>query len=129
MVVDEGTISSSASGDLVQRWESAYRIYGSASRSAGGDGGPVSARAMAAASWEVAAAWRAMEGVAGLAWWVVAAVNAAAQAFEVQAREWAARADAVSIGNGSRRVGGDRIEAVSRRDASPRSDRIGGGSR
>jgi hypothetical protein len=79
---------------LVGRWEAAYRQYGQASelaaRSAAGD--PQAAQAVASASLEVAAAWREMTGTTGLPWWALAALRAAADAFEQQARNWRARA-------------------------------------
>lgn len=78
---------------FVRRWEKAYRNYGVAARTAAlavpGDRG--TAQEMAAASLEVAAAWREMESIVDLPWWVLAAVGAAAQAFEFQARDWNAR--------------------------------------
>jgi hypothetical protein len=80
---------------LVSRWEAAYRQYGQASRSAASSvaGDRNAAQAMASASWEVAAVWREMESLSDLPWWVLAAVGAAAQAFEFQARDWNARAE------------------------------------
>jgi hypothetical protein len=79
---------------LAQRWEAAYRRYGRASAamesSVAGDRD--AAREMAASSWEVAAAWREMECMADMPWWALAALGAAAQAFEFQARDWNARA-------------------------------------
>jgi hypothetical protein len=80
---------------LVERWEAAYRTYGSASKSAASSvaGDRVAARAMAVTSREVAAVWREMESVTDLPWWALAAVGAAAQAFEFQARDWTARAE------------------------------------
>lgn len=79
---------------LVERWEVAYRKYGDASRAAATavPGDPDAAREMAAASLEVAAAWREMEAISELPWWVLAALGAGAQAFEFQARDWNARA-------------------------------------
>lgn len=91
--------------ELVRRWESAYRRYGEASKTAvsavPGDRG--AAGEMAAASSEVAAAWRAMESIVDLPWWILAALVAAAQAFEFQARDWNARADAWPLDNGQGR--------------------------
>jgi lysozyme family protein len=84
------------SENLVQRWESAYRRYSNASRtavSASGAGEPNAAREMAEASREVAAAWHEIESQADMPWFVLAAFVAAAQAFEFQARDWNARAD------------------------------------
>jgi len=47
---------------------------------------------MASASWDVATAWRDLATRAVLPWWVLAAVRAAADAFEQQAHDWHARA-------------------------------------
>src|SRR5262249_44923782 len=68
--------------------------YGEASKAAASSvaGDRDAAREMAAASWEVAAAWREMESTADIPWWALAALCAAAQAFEIQARDWNARA-------------------------------------
>jgi hypothetical protein len=43
---------------------------------------------MAAASWAVAAAWRQIAAATRLPWWVLAAIESAAGAFEAQAREY-----------------------------------------
>lgn len=79
---------------LVSRWEAVYREYGMASQrlasSEPGDRGV--ARHMARASADVAAVWREMAGEPGMPWWSIAALAAAAQAFEYQARDWSARA-------------------------------------
>jgi hypothetical protein len=79
---------------IAGRWEQAYREYGLASelvvQSEPGD--RLAARAMASASRGVAHAWRDIERVPGLPWWAVAAVHAAAEAFDSQARDWNARA-------------------------------------
>lgn len=79
---------------LVRRWEAVYREYGLASQkvSATEPGDRAVARQMARASNDVAVVWRAMADEPELAWWSVAALRAAAQAFEYQARDWAARA-------------------------------------
>jgi hypothetical protein len=80
---------------LVERWERAYRQYGQAStraaRSPAGD--RPAARAVAATSREVAAIWREIATTPGLPWWVLAALRAAADAFEAQARDWQARSE------------------------------------
>jgi hypothetical protein len=78
---------------LVQRWEAAYRRYGTASEAAvrSRPVHPDQARAMATASREVAASWRQMSAVQGLPWWALAALAAAAEAFEGQSREWEQR--------------------------------------
>lgn len=81
--------------ELVQRWEVAYRRYGDAVQfaavSPSMDRG--AAHAMVLASHEVASVWRAMETTRGLPWWTVAALAAAAQAFEFQAVDWGMRAE------------------------------------
>jgi hypothetical protein len=81
------------SEELVRRWEGAYRRYGEASKASTVAGDLAAAREMAQASREVSTAWRAIDAQAELPWWMAAAVSAAAEAFEVQAREWTARAD------------------------------------
>lgn len=79
---------------LVQRWEAVYREYGTASQrlSSAEPGDRTVARHMARASADVAAVWREMAGEPGMPWWSVAALCAAAQAFEYQSRDWSARA-------------------------------------
>jgi hypothetical protein len=79
---------------LVQRWEAVYREYGTASQrlSSTEPGDRTVARHMARASADVAAVWREMAGEPDMQWWSVAALCAAAQAFEYQSRDWAARA-------------------------------------
>jgi hypothetical protein len=64
---------------LVERWQAAYRAY----NAAGGDRAEL-ARLSAA----VAVAWRDIAAVPGLAWWLVAALSSAAEAFERQAQDW-----------------------------------------
>lgn len=94
---------------MAGRWEQAYREYGLASdlvvRSEPGD--RAVARGMASASRGVAQAWRDIETVPGLPWWAVAAVHAAAEAFDSQARDWNARA---SIGQQQPQAGRRRVE-------------------
>jgi hypothetical protein len=79
---------------LVVRWEAVYREYGLASemvsKSVPGDGAV--ARHMAQASQDVAAVWREMAVEPDMPWWELAALGAAAQAFERQAQDWTARA-------------------------------------
>lgn len=84
---------------MVSQWESAYRRYGDATDAAtlARQGGLEAGRAMAVTSLEVAAAWRQISGVEGLPWWVLAAIDAAAEAFEVQAREWEERASRTAL--------------------------------
>jgi hypothetical protein len=74
---------------LVDGWEAAYRTYGHASEALGrsGDGDPAAAWRLASASAEVAVAWRRIAAGSQLPWWLLAAVESAAQAFESQARE------------------------------------------
>lgn len=69
------------SEDLIRAWEDAYRRYGSA---AGANVAP--------ASRAVALAWRDIACTSKLPWWVLAAVESAAEAFEDQAEQWEARA-------------------------------------
>lgn len=80
---------------LAERWETAYRRYGRAStlaaRATPGD--RQTAHAVATTSAQVAAAWRDMAKTDGIAWWALAALRAAAEAFEAQARNWQARAE------------------------------------
>jgi hypothetical protein len=58
---------------------------------------------MARASADVAAVWREMAGEPDLPWWSVAALRAAAQAFEYQARDWSARVRHERVNGGSAR--------------------------
>jgi hypothetical protein len=71
-------------------WETAYRQYGRAWEMTArcGKGDPAAAREMAAASWAVAAAWRQIADATRLPWWVLAAIESAAGAFESQARDY-----------------------------------------
>jgi hypothetical protein len=64
---------------LVGRWQAAYSAYSAAE----GDRAE-----LARLSANVAVVWREMAGLPGLAWWLVAALTAGAEAFERQAREW-----------------------------------------
>jgi hypothetical protein len=90
----EGSGVVMVSEKLIVRWEAVYREYGSASemvgRSVPGDGAV--ARRMARASADVAAVWREMSSEPDMPWWELAALGAAAQAFERQAQDWTARA-------------------------------------
>ena len=82
-----------ADEDSVWLWVAAYQGYQRACEAA--DASPrhsVSAHALATASWSVASAWRELAAAPGLPWWVVAAVDTSAQAFEEQARAWTAHA-------------------------------------
>src|SRR6202008_49702 len=90
---------------LVARWEAVYREYGTASQRLSGSevGDRTVARHMARASADVAAVWREMAGEANIPWWSVAALCAAAQAFEYQARDWSARAKHEHVNGGSSR--------------------------
>jgi hypothetical protein len=82
-----------ASDKSARAWESAYRHYGSTwelmARSPKGD--PAAARQMATASAAVASAWRQIAAATTLPWWTLVALEAAASAFEAQAREYKAR--------------------------------------
>jgi hypothetical protein len=79
---------------LIQRWEASYTEYGQASEKVNNSepGDRAVARQMALASGNVALVWRQMAAEPDIAWWLVAALSAAAQAFEFQARDWTARA-------------------------------------
>lgn len=79
---------------LVERWESAYDAYRAASESvdASTPGDRAAAEQMARASQAVATSWRDITVESDLSWWSVAAVTTAAQAFDHQAQDWAARA-------------------------------------
>jgi hypothetical protein len=74
----------------IRAWEAAYRQYGRAWETTArcGKNDPTAARDMAAASWAVAAAWRQVASATRLPWWVLAALESAAGAFESQAREY-----------------------------------------
>jgi hypothetical protein len=75
---------------FVRAWEAAYVEYGQSreltARMSADD--PAAAWQMASASWAVARAWREITTVTRLPWWMLAAVEAAAEAFETQARYW-----------------------------------------
>jgi hypothetical protein len=90
---------------LVRRWEAVYREYGLASEMVGTaePGDRAVARHMARASFDVAAVWREMSAEPDMPWWLVAALVAAAQAFEQQAKDWTARAKHDSTVNSSSR--------------------------
>ena len=109
---------------VVERWEQAYRAYGEAtealSRSEPGD--PNVARTMAAASQDVARAWQALAEEPDLPWWTVAALGAATQAFELQARDWKARAEHA----GSRSAGSHARPSVPAMSPSPQPGHSGG---
>jgi hypothetical protein len=79
---------------LVRRWEAVYREYGLASEMVNNSvpGDRAVARHMARASENVAVVWREMAAEQDMPWWSLAALMAAAQAYEHQARDWAARA-------------------------------------
>ncbi|GLZ38523.1 hypothetical protein Acsp05_21470 [Actinokineospora sp. NBRC 105648] len=80
-------------GEMVKRWQEAYRRFGQAYEATAKrpPGDVNAARELAEASWNVAVLWREIAGTAGLPWWLLASLNAAAQAFEQQARDWNAR--------------------------------------
>jgi hypothetical protein len=89
---------------LIARWEAAYRQYTEATRLAGraNAGDRAAAEALASTSWAVATTWRDLATTVVLPWWALAALRAAAEAFEAQARTWHTRA-IDSISNTSRR--------------------------
>lgn len=93
---------------LVQRWESAYTAYRTASElvNSSPPGDSAAAEHMAQASQAVATAWRDIAVESDLSWWSAAAVGTAAQAFDHQAQDWAARAkhsrESPPVGNGRR---------------------------
>ena len=94
---------------LVNRWESAYSAYRTASElvNSSTPGDRDAAEHMAQASQAVATAWRDIAVESDLSWWAAAAVSTAAQAFDHQAQDWAARAkhsrDSTPIGDGRKR--------------------------
>lgn len=73
---------------FVDSWVRAYREYGQATVQVAqlGERDPESARRMASASTAVATAWRRIAESGRLPWWISAALDSAAQAFEAQAR-------------------------------------------
>ncbi|HEX5403523.1 MAG TPA: hypothetical protein VFX16_14615 [Pseudonocardiaceae bacterium] len=75
---------------FVRAWQTAYTQYGQTrdvtARMPADD--PAAAWHMATASRAVANAWREITTVARLPWWMLAAVEAAMEAFESQARYW-----------------------------------------
>jgi hypothetical protein len=111
---------------LVRRWEAVYREYGLASQlvSTAEPGDRAIARHMARASQDVAAVWREMTAGSGLPWWLVAALGAAAQAFEQQAKDWSARAKYDSGANGASRRPHPQVV----RPARPLAEEPGGGA-
>jgi hypothetical protein len=88
---------------LVRAWEMAYRQYGLANELSARlpSDDPAAAWQMATASWGVASAWREIASVVRLPWWLFAAVEAAAEAFETQARDWEARENNAGAVEGS----------------------------
>ena len=111
-------------GDLVRRWELAYQQYSAVMRVAGSavPGDPATTRGMVMASQQVAAAWREMERIPELPWWLHAALVAAAQAFEFQARDWDVHPTQIGPGNP-----GMSSRPVMRLSIQPRRSRDGGG--
>lgn len=78
--------------ESVARWEAAYRCYTELTCMAREPSGErASPAALASASWEVATAWRDIATSTPLPWWMLAALRAAADAFEHQAYQWHAR--------------------------------------
>ncbi|TCP56679.1 hypothetical protein EV191_101625 [Tamaricihabitans halophyticus] len=84
----------------VRAWEEAYRRYGAASDHAARlrEVDAATAQEMAWASFAVAAAWRHIAHDRDLAWWTVAALESAAQAFEDQAEDWEIRSAEATYG-------------------------------
>lgn len=99
---------------MVRAWEEAYRRYGTASDQVARtrEVDAATAQEMASASWAVAAAWRGIASDRELSWWMLAALESAAQAFEEQAQDWHTRSAAPSCGVASvrppERAGGRR---------------------
>jgi hypothetical protein len=87
---------------LLTGWEDAYRQYGRASETVTRtrDTDPAAIWQMAVTSSAVAVAWRQVASRRQLPWWLLAAVDAAAQAFEAQSLEWEARHLRVSTSAG-----------------------------
>ena len=75
---------------LVTGWEDVYRHYGNASEAASRlpQVDAATARGMSQASWAVASSWRGIASASQLPWWVLAAVLAAAEAFDEQSQYW-----------------------------------------
>jgi hypothetical protein len=77
---------------LVQQWETAYQHYTNATEHATHTpNDPHTAHLMASASWQVASLWRDIATATVLPWWALAALRAAAEAFEAQAQAWHAK--------------------------------------
>ncbi|OQO93021.1 hypothetical protein B1813_13040 [Saccharomonospora piscinae] len=87
----------------VRAWEDAYRRYGTASERVARTRriDTQAAHDMAAASRDVASAWRSIASGPDLPWWLLAALDSAAQAFEQQSRDWHERAAGRACGAGS----------------------------
>jgi hypothetical protein len=92
------------SAKFLAGWEEAYRQYGRASETVARtrNTDPAALWQMAVA---VAVAWRQIASRQQLPWWLLAAVDSAAQAFEAQSLEWEARHL-----EASRSTGGDHRE-------------------
>jgi hypothetical protein len=72
---------------LLQAWEGVYRDYMAAAERLDTIA-PQNRHVLAELSANVAVAWRRMAVSPGVEWWIGAAFNAAAEAFDQQAREW-----------------------------------------
>lgn len=105
---------------LIRHWETVYAEYGLASEMVNNSepGDRATAQRMADASGTVALVWRQMATEPGIPWWSMAALTAAAQAFEFQARDWTARAKYDARTSGAPR-------ARDRRDVYPIAQRMG----
>ena len=83
-----------ASDVSIRRWIVKYEAYQQVCSAMDvGPDRPEIAQKFALASWGVASAWRELATTPGLPWWVVAAVDTSAEAFEEQARTWTAHAE------------------------------------
>lgn len=71
---------------MVQEWQAVYRDYIAAAQTRNPT--PEERRNIALLSAAVATAWRQMATTPNLEWWTTAALTAAAEAFEQQAKEW-----------------------------------------
>jgi hypothetical protein len=85
---------------VVRAWEGTYRQYAQVNEMVTRmtEDDPVGAWHLATVSWAAAKAWREIATVSRLPWWLLAAVESAAEAFEAQARDWEARESGESGG-------------------------------
>jgi hypothetical protein len=94
----------------VRDWEEAYHHYGASSEVVARTWqiNATTAQDMASASWAVANSWRSIAGNPELPWWMLAALESAAQAFEEQAHHWHSRSTDGVCGIASVRSGTQR---------------------